>query len=175
MKKLSYVMAALLLIMGCMAVLSGCDLGAKAPEIPEGYQVYKNDALSFAYPEDWSANTGSVVTLMNPAGTGNNITVVYEAKTDMYDDLTAESFGTLMQPTYEAMGMKLSDVQVEKKTTNGLDVVQISYNAKLAGVSMSQTAFITTVGDSTYTVTVTEMTPDQELVKTVFETLYAVK
>ena len=174
MKKLSYVMAVLLLIVGCMAVLSGCD-AAKEPEIPEGYQLYKNDDLSFAYPEGWSAKTGSVVTLINPAGVGNNITVVYEAKTSMYDDLTVESFNTMMKPSYEAMGMTISNVAVEKKTTNGLKVVQITYNAKMAGQSMTQTAFIFNAGKSTYTVTVTEVTPDAELVKTVFETLYTGK
>ncbi len=167
--------AALALALVCVCALVACGGKVKAPEIPDGYQKYDNGALSFAYPADWSANSGSVVTLTNPSGAGNNITVVYEAKTDMYDDLTAESFGTMMQPTYEAMGMKISDVKVEKKTANGLDVVQITYNAKLAGVSLSQTAFITTVGDSTYSVTVTEMTEDDELVKTVFETLYAGK
>ncbi len=175
MKKLSCVMAAILLIVGCMAVLSGCQLGAKAPEIPEGYQVYKNDDLSFAYPDDWKSNSGSVVMLINPTGIGNNITVVYEAKTDGYDDLTVESFNTMMKPSYEAMGMTISNVAVEKKTTNGLKVVQITYNAKMAGQSMTQTAFIFNAGKSTYTVTVTEVTPDAELVKTVFETLYTGK
>lgn len=175
MKRVVRLLLVTLLLLGCISGITACGGAAKAPEIPEGYKAYDNGSLSFAYPEDWNANSGSVVTLVNPTGIGNNITVVQEAKTDMYDDLTAESFGTMMQPTYEAMGMKVSDVQVEKKTTNGLDVVQITYNAKLAGVSMSQTAFITTIGDSTYTVTVTETTADDVLVSTVFETLYAVK
>ena len=174
MKKLSYVMAVLLLIVGCMAVLPGCD-AAKEPEVPEGYQLYKNNDLSFAYPEDWSANTGSVVTLMNPAGVGNNITVVYEAKTSVYDDLTVESFNTMMKPSYEAMGMKVSNVKVEKKTTNGTDVVQITYDAKMAGQSLAQTAYIVTSGEYTYSITVTEMTQDDQLVTTVFETIYTGK
>ena len=167
---------ALVLAVSCIGTLAACTMGTvKAPEIPEGYQTYDNGAISFAYPADWTANSGSVATLVNPTGTGNNITVVYEAKTDMYDDLTAESFGEMMRPTYEAMGMTISDVKVEKKTTNGLTVVEITYNAKVAGTPLSQTAFITTVGNSTYTVTVTEMTEDDELVRTVFETLYASK
>ena len=175
MKKISLVMAVLLLIASCVFTFAACDKAAKTPEIPEGYQAYSNDVLSFAYPKEWSANSGSVVTLMDPNGNGNNITVVYEAKTDLYDDLTVESFNSLMKPTYEAMGMTVSNVAVEKRTTNGLDVVQISYDAKVAGQSLSQTAFITTIGDSTYTVTVTEMAPDAELVANVFNTLYALK
>ena len=175
MKKISLVMAVLLLIASCVFTFAACDKAAKAPEIPEGYQAYSNDVLSFAYPKEWSANSGSVVTLMDPNGNGNNITVVYEAKTDLYDDMTVESFNSMMKPSYEAMGMTVSNVAVEKRTTNGLDVVQISYDAKVAGQSLSQTAFITTIGDSTYTVTVTEMTPDAELVANVFNTLYALK
>ena len=175
MKKISLVMAVLLLIASCVFTLAACDKTAKTPEIPEGYQAYSNDVLSFAYPEGWSANSGSVVTLMDPNGNGNNITVVYEAKTDLYDDMTVESFNSMMKPTYEAMGMTVSNVAIEKRTTNGLNVVQLSYDAKVAGQSLSQTVFITTIGDSTYSITVTEMTPDAELVDNVFNTLYALK
>lgn len=173
MRKISCIALAALLVLGSMLALASC--GAKAPEIPEGYQVYENQGLSFAYPEDWTKTDGSTVILINPTGIGNNITVVYEGKTDMYAEMTAESFDELMRPTYEAMGMTLSNVTVNQKTSNGLDVTEINYTAKVMGVTMEQTAFITTIGDRTYTVTVTETTQDDTLVSNVFNTLYEVK
>lgn len=173
MKKILCITLATLLVLGSMLAFSAC--GAKAPEIPEGYQVYEDGSLSFAYPEDWTKNSGSTVILMNPAGVGNNITVVYEAKTDVYEKMTVESFNTDMKPAYEAMGMTVSNVSITNQETNGLDVVELSYTAKMMGVSMEQTAFITTIGDRTYTVTVTETTQDDTLVSNVFNTLYKAK
>lgn len=172
MKKISCIALAALLVLGSMLALASC--GAKAPEIPEGYQVYENGGLSFAYPEDWTKTDGSTVLLINPTGIGNNITVVYESKYN-HKDLTLDTFNEQMKPSYEAMGMTVSNATVEHKTSNGLDVTEINYTAKMMGVTMEQTAFITTIGDRTYTVTVTETTQDDTLVSNVFNTLYEVK
>ena len=173
MKKISCIALAVLLMLGSMLAFSSCN--AKTPEIPEGYQVYENGGLSFAYPENWTKTDGSTVILINPTGIGNNITVVYEGKTDMYAEMTAESFNELLKPTYEAMGMTLSNVTVNQKTSNGLDVTEINYTAKVMDTTMEQTAFIATIGDRTYTVTITETTQDDTLVSNVFNTLYEVK
>ena len=43
------------------------------------------------------------------------------------------------------------------------------------GVTMKQSLFIVTVGSKTYTVTVTETTPDTTLVNNVFNTLAVAK
>ena len=172
MKKISCIALAALLVLGSMLALASC--GAKAPEIPEGYQVYENGGLSFAYPEDWTKTDGSTVLLINPTGVGNNITVVYEAKYN-HKDLTIDTFNEQMKPAYEAMGMTVSNATVTQKTSNGLDVTEIHYTAKMMGVTMEQTAFITNIGDRTYTVTVTETTQDDTLVSNVFNTLDEVK
>lgn len=173
MKKISSIALAALLVLGSMLAFASCK--ANAPEIPEGYQVYENGDLSFAYPENWTKDDSSTVLLMNPTGIGNNITVVYEGKTDMYAEMTVETFDELLRPAFEAMGMTLSNVTVKQKTSNGLDVTEINYTAKFMGTTMEQTGFIVTVGDRTYTVTVTETTQDDTLVSNVFNTLYAGK
>ena len=146
------------------------------PTIPEGYKLYDNGDISFAYPDDWTKTDGSTVMLMNPTGAGNNITVVYEAKTDIYDDMTISDFNDMFKPVFEAMGMTITNPSVSNSTNdNGLKIAKISYTVSSSGVNMKQTMYIMTVGQRTYTVTVTESTSDAALVKNVFDTLTLVK
>lgn len=142
-------------------------------EVPSGYAVFENDALSFAYPKGWAKQDGSVVILQDPS-TRNNITVVSESKNAFYDTMTLEDFETQMKPAYEAMGMTVDNVKLERKeTARGLKVLVMSFDNTTQGVSMKQTQYVTTIGAYSYTVTVTEVTPDAELVQTVFDTLTA--
>jgi len=105
----------------------------------------------------------------------NNITVVSEDATDIYNDMTTESFEEEYAPIYEMLGMPLTNVKVSHKTTNGLDVVVISYDAELSGVIMKQTQYVTTVGEYTYTISITEGVADPALAENVFNTLKEVK
>ena len=114
--------------------------------------------------------------LMNPAGVGNNITVVYEAKTTMYEEMTLTDFNTQFKPVYEAMGMTISSPSINQlKNENGLKITKIKMTTTVASVTMTQTMYVTTVGDRTYSITVTETTSDADLVKNVFDTLSIVK
>lgn len=142
-------------------------------EIPEGYTVYENDALSFAYPEDWTKTEGSMTTLTGE--NGNNITVVFEDKTDTYEKWTTEDYKTDMIPVYEAMGFTIKNPAVEQTETNGLKITKVSHTATVSGKTMEQTQYIATIGDNTYTVTVTEVESDDALVQNVFDTLCRVK
>ncbi|MBE6531318.1 MAG: hypothetical protein E7679_04425 [Ruminococcaceae bacterium] len=112
--------------------------------------------------------------LQNPQNM-NNITVVSEDATDIYNDMTTESFEEEYAPIYEMLGMPLTNVKVSHKTTNGLDVVVISYDAELSGVIMKQTQYVTTVGEYTYTISITEGVADPALAENVFNTLKEVK
>lgn len=142
-------------------------------EVPSGYAVFENDTLSFAYPKGWAKQDGSVVILQD-AVTRNNITVVSESKNAFYDTMTLEDFETQMKPAYEAMGMTVDNVKLERKeTARGLKVLVMSFDNTTQGVSMKQTQYVTTIGAYSYTVTVTEVTSDAELVQTVFDTLTA--
>ena len=112
MKKILCALLALLLLIGCTFTFASCNTpndqkpndtqqgeneddkkqeegeDQKDIVIPEDYVVYDDGKISFAYPKNWTKQNGSVVIL---TGTnGNNITVVYEPKTNMYDDLTIE-------------------------------------------------------------------------------------
>ena len=140
---------------------------------PVGYTLFENDALSFAYPKGWAKQDGSVVILQD-AVTGNNITVVSESKNAFYDTMTIQDFEAQMKPVYEAMGMTVENVKLERKeNAQGLKVLMISYDNTTQGMSMKQTQYVTTIGAYSYTVTVTEVAADAELAKTVFDTLTA--
>ena len=140
---------------------------------PAGYMLFENDALSFAYPKEWAKQDGSVVILQD-AATSNNITVVSESKNAFYDTMTIQDFETQMKPVYEAMGMTVDNVKLERKeNAQGLKVLVMSFDNTTQGVSMKQTQYVTTIGAYSYTVTVTEVAADAEMVQTVFDTLTA--
>jgi hypothetical protein len=197
MKKILCTLLALMLLVGCIFTLVSCDTekdkkednkkdeqaeGDKSEDdkieddneifIPEGYELYSNGAISFAYPKGWTKQDAAVVLLIGD--NGNNITVSWEAKSDLYENMTLDTFNTTLKPVYEAMGITVSNVKIEKKETNGLKVLQISHNTTNNSVSMKQTQYTVAQGDKNYTVTVTEVVSDVELVTTVFNTLQAV-
>lgn len=135
------------------------------------YQTYDNGALSFSYPKLWSLTEGAVDMMMD-ALSGNNITVTSEPKSDYYATMNTETFCAEIQPTLESMGMAISEVSVEQiKNANALALTKIVYTNQYMNTTMKQTLFITTVGNETYTVTVTEAVADASLVEMVFTTL----
>ena len=192
MKRLCYTLAVLTLLIAAIVTLNACGdtdattasttttapitttapVTTEAP-IPEGYTEYKNGNIVFAYPKTWVKQDGSTV-LLQDATTGNNVTVAYEDKNDYYSTLTLAGYNRDMKPAFEAMGLTISDPSV-KQTTNkaGTAITKISHTATVSGVSMKQTMLIATFGNKTYTVTVTEVKPDQALVDTVFDTYRA--
>jgi len=188
MKKFLCTILALVMLLSCIMSLSGCFLVVRnntsspehpsdiagRPEIPAGYQGYTDGTITFAFPKNWDLQDGSTV-ILRDATTGNNITVVSEPKTDMYEKMTLESFNSDLKPLYEAAGLSLSNVKISKTTTNGLSVVKLSHDTVAYEVNMKQTAYISTIGNKTYTVTVTEVVEDSKLVSTVLDTLCSVE
>lgn len=188
MKKIICYLLALCMAFCCVLALVACG-GDETPDsssleassevsagyvLPEGYQLYENGYVSFAYPSDWTVTDGSTVILQNTENT-NNITVVYENATDMYENMTTESFVADLQPTLEAMGMTVSGVKVTQKENGGLAVTEMTYTIAFNGVSMGQTVYAVTVSDRTYSVTVTEVVPDSALVTNVYDSLKGLK
>ncbi len=144
--------------------------------LPDGYKVYSDGKISFAYPEDWTKQDGSIVMFKDTDST-NNINVVYEAKTTVYDTLSADEFEEAMNEAYASLGMSISNVTAANKKTNGLSVRVFSFKTTLTSTSavMNQTQYVTTIGDRTYTVTVTESVDADDVVDTVFASLKAAK
>ena len=139
--------------------------------VPTGYQLYDDGELCFAYPKTWTKTVGSTVILQNTS-TGNNITVVYEAKTDYYEKLTKSTFQSELKPVLESLGMSISDETVTQvQNDNGMKITEIVYLATAQGRMLKQTMLITTVGERTYSVTITEMQTDDTLNQNVFDSL----
>lgn len=195
MKKPTCYLLAIVLALGCVCLFSACGEEqseqsthsmasgqAESSEpteeskyvLPEDCQLYDDGYISFAYPSDWSVTDGSTVILQGTENT-NNITVVYEAATDAYEKWTVASFNEVMKPSYDALGMTVSDVKVDQKKKGDLHVTEISYNMMYSGTDMKQTVYVVTVSDRTYSATVTEVVADSALVSNVYDSLTAKK
>lgn len=172
MKRIISLLISLILLMGCVFSLTSCYIST-APKVPDGYKVYENFGISFAYPDDWSKEGDIATMLMNPAGIGNNIVVLFEPKNDIYNNLTLESFNKKIRPSYEANGIIPLNVSISEGTTNNISYVMICYDTSVSGIDMQQTQIITTQGIFTHIVTITEVTDDPALTETVISTLYA--
>lgn len=143
----------------------------KKPAITDHYQMYDNGTISFYYPNGWTLTDGSIV-LLTDIMTGNNISIVSEPKNDYYATLTTESFYTDMKPVLESMGMAISEASVKQtQNENDLAMIVITYTASFMDTEMTQTQYIVNADNLTYSVTVTEMVPNAELIETVFNTL----
>ena len=190
MKKILSLILALLMMVSAMFAFASCessdaddndekedvddkkdDNSKKEPTVPEGYKMYDNGDIRFAYPEEWKVDDGSVAVISSKNG-GNNITVAYEDKSDFYDDLTADEFMSTMGPQFSALGQKISNVKVAHPTNEvGVKLTKISLNNTVSGVNMKQTMYVISSGSLNYIVTVTEVQANTKLVNNVFNTL----
>ena len=170
MKKiLSFTLVA---VMVCLLVISLASCGKEATPIPEGCSKYDNGDIYFGYPENWKETGESVVTLANESGVGNNINIVKEGKTNSFKNYDLDFFNENMKPSYELMGMTVSDASVElTENENGLEILKISYSAEMGGVSMKQIQYITNGSKYTNIITVTIFDDDTALADNVFNTL----
>jgi hypothetical protein len=177
---------ALLLIVSSTLCFAGCNGETESTEpeskgppeavIPDGYVKFENDFVSFAYPDGWNKKDGSTTTLTNPDGKGNNITVVYEAKTDQYKNVTLDSFNENLAAPLEAMGMKVTNPTFKHEKNSGeIEITIMKYTLTYMGIVMEQTIYAFDSEDKTHLVTVTEAVEDENLVKNVFDTIRLVK
>ena len=190
MKRILSLVLALLMMVSAMFAFASCespdvddndkkedvddkkeDNSKKEPTVPDGYKMYDNGDIRFAYPEEWKVSNGSVVVISSENG-GNNITVAYEGKSDFYDDLTADEFMSTMGPQFSALGQNISNVKVAHPTNEvGVKLTKISLNNTVSGINMKQTMYVISSGSLNYIVTVTEVQADTKLVNAVFNTL----
>ena len=178
-KRIISLSLALVLVLTCMVAFTGC-MPSDGPGVNPGYKSFNNGDLSFDYPESWLnipfiGEIAGMNMIMDLEGTGNNINVISVPKTDVYDKIPdADSFLEEMRPSLEEQGMTVKDGEMEKGTTNGLDYVLFSFNSEQSGTLMYQTMVITTIGESTYLITVTEIEPNPAHVDALLSSLVCV-
>ena len=176
MKKSITRLLAVLLVLGCVLALAACDekSSGKPYTLAEGYKLYENDDLSFAYPSSWTLTDGS--TAMMVGTNGNNFNVVYETaneeNTDAYENMTEDTFMDLMGEMLQGMGMTLSGVEVETKTNDGgVEMVVCTYDATYAGKEMSFCQYLIVGEDKHYTITATAVVPMDDAVEELFKSI----
>ena len=147
------------------------------PTAPDGYRMYEGAGFGFAYPSEWSRqSSGNIVQLINSTGVGNNITVSYEAYSDIYKTMTVTEFNTLLKPALQQAGMQISNVSVEQGESDfGVPLTKIVYSATMQSVAMKQTILVFAKGDRNYCITVTEQSSHAALVENVLATLHLTK
>ena len=170
MKKLFSYLLVLAMLIGCVGMLTACGGGEEAYVLPDGYTMYEDEYISFAYPEHWTKTDGNIPMLQNTENT-NNITIAYETATDLYAELDEEAFASNLQPSLEAVGMKISDASITQHSRGDLDITELRFGVELMGISMTQTLYAVTASDRTYVVTVTEVVPDPAIAENVFASL----
>lgn len=184
MKKTALILTALLVLALALA-LTACggetvSSETKPPitqiETPEGYVLYNNGDISFAYPEAFS-KTEDAMDVLSDLTNDNNITVVYEEKTDIYEKMDNDEYESRFKPILETLGMTITKYNVEQLAQNasGVPLTKVTHTTSVEGIVMDQTMLILTVGDKTYTVTVTEVVSDNKLVSTVIDSLIPLK
>ena len=171
MKKIISTLLTVTLVIGMMLTLTSCSV--KQPETPKGYELYENDYFSFAYPEEWEIQKGSV-TIIYDQSTGTNINMMYEEKTDEYDNLDAQGFTEFIKESLAGTGATFNSVYAQKYKTVNAELNTVTYIAKLYGITYYQTALLVTVDDRTYSITVTCQEKDvmQETVQVILDTFY---
>ena len=143
-----------------------------APKAPAGYKLYSGDGFYVAYPETWADSGLTSMILFQNASTGSSFNVVSEAKTDVYDNMTVASFNSTYKPIYEQMGMDVSNAKVDYKTIDGVKVLNISFDVVASGVSMKMAQFVFTLGESTYSITVSQVGGvDNGVINAMFDSL----
>ena len=194
MKKTMTRLLAVLLILGCILAMTACgdkdddkqtdkeeSTSASVEEgknkeytLAEGYKLYENDDLSFAYPSSWTLTEGSspIMTSSN----GNNFNMSYELankeNTAAYKSLTKDTFMDLIGNMLVAMGMTVSGVEVETKTNDGgVEIIVCTYDATYVGKQMSFCQYLIVGEDKHYTITATAVVPMDDAVEELFKSI----
>ena len=196
MKKFLSIFLVLVLVLSALSVFAGCvdkdddkddkkdnkkdnttvvtttEAVTTAPQAPAGYKLYNGDGFYIAYPETWADSGLTSMILFQNASTGSSFNIVSEAKTDVYDNMTVASFNSTYKPIYEQMGMNVSNAKVDYETIDGVKVLNLSFDAVMNGVSMKMAQFVFTLGENTYSITVSEVSgADSGVAVKMFESL----
>ena len=188
MKKLLCMLLALVMVLAAMTLVAcgGNDDDKKPTDenkedekteitVPDGYTMYDNGDIAFAYPEDWTKSEESGL-VMFTSGEAASINITAENKTDLYDDMTAEEFEKMFFPYFEAAGMTATNLKVEHTKNNGMDVMVVTYDMDVSGVSLKQAQYAVTGDEKTYVITVAvEASGDASISQNVLSTLSKVK
>ena len=196
MKKFLSMLLALVVILSAVTIFISCDSDEKDDDateavtttaattvaattdsgLPKGYKLYKNEDISFVYPESWALLEEDGTVLIQNSETGDNISLTSEPRTDAYDGIDGMKFAEIYSPIYEQLGMGITDIFVKEKETNGIAVTEILYKVYMfdSAFYMMTTQYIFHVDDLTYTL-VTTVVSDRQFRNKLFTSLELVQ
>ena len=128
------------------------------PSDNTSYSKYTTYNLEFSYPSDWTYNGDD--TFESPKS--SSIAFNAGKKTDLFSTMTAESFERDIAPSLtEESGFTIQKIWVEHKTNqNQLLVSTIYLQLELYGMTVDQTWFSVTVGETTHLIILTVFLED---------------
>lgn len=124
-------------------------------EAPEGFLVYQNKEIAFAYPSDWTQIDEN--TFANADNT-RSVTVKTEEKTTFYSELDTIKYRDYIRPIYQAEGKKLMSMVVGQKVKDDVEFTYITQTCQIEGVEgeIYQNIYAFNTKKKTYVITVTQ-------------------
>ena len=138
---------------------------------PEGFTLYQNKDIVFAYPSDWAQTADASFT---SADNTKSITLTIEENS--YAGLDTQKYVQTVRPELEAEGKKLVTVSAGQKNKDGVDITYITRTFSTNGIDGEtyQNIYALDVKGKTYVITVTQpngLEVDKTLGDTVYESI----
>lgn len=139
---------------------------------PEGFTLYQNENIAFAYPSDWT-QIDDDPTFVSPDNT-KSITLTQQETS--YEGLDTQKYVQKVRPELEAQGKKLVSARVGQEDKNGLTVTDILQTFSTEGQEGEtyQNIYAFDIKGKTYVITVTQpngFEVDKTLGETVCESI----
>ena len=142
-------------------------------EAPEGFTLYQNKEIAFAYPSDW---TQIDETTFANADNTRSVTVKTEEKTTFYSELDTIKYRDYIRPVYQAEGKKPMSMVVGQETKDNVGFTYITETYQVEGVEgeIYQNIYAFNTKNKTYVITVTQpngFERDDTLGEKIYETI----
>ena len=120
---------------------------------PEGFTLYQNKDIVFAYPSDWTQTADASFT---SADNTKSITLTIEENS--YAGLDTQKYVQKVRPELEAEGKKLVTASAGQKNKDGVDITYITRTFSTTGQDGEtyQNIYALDVKGKTYVITVTQ-------------------
>ncbi len=173
MKKIFCLVLALIVTVcafaGCSNEQANKDLSGDAPQTssdnktqdetdakytaPEGFTLYHNKDIVFAYPSDWTQTEDGSFTSAD-----NTKSITLTTQENSYAGLDTQKYVQKVRPELEAEGKKLVFASAGQKNKDGVDITYITRTFSTNGIDGEtyQNIYALDVKGKTYVITVTQ-------------------
>ena len=120
---------------------------------PEGFTLYQNKDIVFAYPSDWAQTADGSFT-----STDNTKSITLTIEENSYAGLDTQKYVQKVRPELEAEGKKLVTASAGQKNKDGLDITYVARTFSTTGQEGEtyQNIYALDSKGKTYVITVTQ-------------------